>query len=138
MAAPTRRKAEPWTIGRILHTYGLRIVGGSLAIPSRKFGGGGAIRDEAEQAMDRVMETKGYYDVQVVLKWVYAEGKKLEHFRPNLEQERECRERWGIGPDFPIQRAATGHYWGFIETLEASLKERPFLPELFEKDEDAV
>lgn len=138
MAAPTRRKAEPWSIGRILHTYGLRITGGSLAIPCRRFGGGSVIKDEAEQAADRVMETKGYSDVAIVLKWVYAEGKKLEHFRPNLKQERECRELWGIGPTFPLLRAATGHYWGFIQTLEASLKEKPFLPMLFEKEDDAV
>jgi len=138
MAAPTRRKSEPWTIGRILHTYGLRITGGPLDIGYSRFQGGDAILDESAQAVCVVTRTDGYDLAEPVLKWVYAYFRPLHKFNPGMAQERFCRELWGIGPDFPIQRAATGHYWGFIETLEASLKEHPFSPVLFEKNEDAA
>ena len=94
--------------------------------------------DEETQAVLCVQSIKGYTLAEPVLKWVHSQGHSPSEFRPNKGQEHACRLLWGVGPGFDLKRSAEEHYRAFYRSLEESLRERPFIPILFDEVEDAV
>jgi hypothetical protein len=136
--AVRKYKSEGWSAKRVLEAYGLRITGKSLTVPCREPEGGRKVLDEEEQAVRCVQSIEGYTYAEPILKWVHSEGHSPSDFRPNKGEELACRLLWGVGASFDLKRSAAEHYRAFYRALEISLRERPFIPILFDEDEDAA
>jgi len=131
-------KSEGWSAKRVLEAYGLRISGRALMKPFQKESGGCKVLDEETQAVICVQSIEGYTLAEPILKWVHSEGHSPSDFRPNMGEELACRLLWGVGPTFDLKRSAAEHYRAFYRALEISLRERPFIPILFDEVEDAA
>jgi len=133
--AVRKYKSEGWSAKRVLEAYGLRITGKGLDKPLRGGGSDTAILDEELQAVRCVQSIQGYTLAEPVLFWVHSMGFHVSDFCPNMELELVCRKLWGVGPTFDLRISAAGHYRAFYLALETSLRARPFVPVVFDKNE---
>jgi hypothetical protein len=132
-----KKKIEGWTAKRVLEAYGLRRLSGPLRVPGKRGAGGSVVMDEATQAMFRVSEVTGFEIAKPAIDWVHSEGRELAEFKVNRSADFKVRVLWGVGEGFPLRLAAKGHYDRFLEDLTASLEEKPFVPEMFDQDDEA-
>lgn len=133
-----KKKIEGWTAKRVLEAYGLRRLGRSLSVPTRETQGCHKVMDEETQAGLRLASVPGFWQAKPAIDWVHSEGMPIEKFNPNRRDVFNIRVLWGVGEDFNLRIAAKGHYDRFYDELVRSLRENPFVPVLFDKNDDAA
>lgn len=135
---------QPWTAGRLLDTWGLRVCGSSFRDPVVRSQGDLAGSDDELQAVYYVESTAGFDLARPVLRWKHVEFRRLVDFPLRHPGETLLRAllRYGWAgciADRPIETPIKV-YNAFFDALSERCRTSPFVPyrELAEPDAQEI